>query len=433
MLAVIGALSLLAALGAGGWFLWKKDSVEHTIATDQAALDPFYTPPNPVPTDPGTLIRSEVMTNVNLTNATAHRVLYTSRNAANEPIAVGGMVFVPNSSPAPAKGRKVVAWAHPTLGQANQCAPSRSAMPLADTSGWLQQMLDRGWVVTATDYAGLGTPGPKTYLLGQQEAKDVVNSVRAARNLKETGAGKDWIVWGHSQGGHSSLWTAVLAQQIAPELNLLAVGAAAPAQQLKTIVDKQWNTDVGWVIGVEAVVSFQDHYSQFQITETLSDAGRSEIASLNTECVIVDAMRSALLSKFRGPFFREDLLQDPQWVMVAEQQTPPQPPKGMPLFLSEGTKDQVVIAGTNANLQNQWCQAGVNMAVQWLGGVGHMAVADASGPAFVEWADARFAGKPNDRNCMFPPAVAPIPEPVVNPEIQRQADDLLRKYPLPPL
>ncbi len=159
---MVGAVAIVLAIAGGGFVLFKKEQVEDRIASEQAALSPFYTAPNPIPTKPGTLIRTEVMSNVTLRNGTAHRVLYTSLDAANQPVAVGGMVFVPTVEPPAGKERKVVAWAHPTVGLADQCAPSRAASPLMDTDGWLGLMLDRGWVVTATDYYGLGTAGPKT-------------------------------------------------------------------------------------------------------------------------------------------------------------------------------------------------------------------------------------------------------------------------------
>ncbi len=257
--------------------------------------------------------------------------------------------------------------------------------------------------------------------------------MRAARALEGSAAGTEWTVWGHSQGGHSALWTAGLAAEIAPELKLLAVGAAAPAQQLLTIIEQQWETPVGWVIGTEAVVSFQDYYRQFQIMDTVSRSGRAQIETLNSECVRADAVRGELLDKLEGPFFGSNPLANPHWVMIAKQQTPPMPPRGMPMFMSEGTKDEVVLAGTNARMQQVWCAAGVDMTADWLGDVGHMAVANASGPAFVEWAADRFAGKPNRPNCSIPPASPPLPEPKLDPAVEAEAEALSRKYPLPPV
>ena len=90
-------------------------------------------------------------------------------------------------------------------------------------------MLRAGFVVTATDYSGLGTPGVERYLIGADEARDVLNSVRAARALTATGAGTRVAVYGHSQGGHAALWTGDVAPTYAPEFQIVGVAAAAPA------------------------------------------------------------------------------------------------------------------------------------------------------------------------------------------------------------
>ncbi len=85
--------------------------------------------------------------------------------------------------------------------------------------------------------------------------------MRALRNFEPSQAGKRWIVWGHSQGGHSALWTGKLAGKIAPELDLIAVGAAAPAAELMVIMQNQWNGTIGWVIGPETLASFKGSVS----------------------------------------------------------------------------------------------------------------------------------------------------------------------------
>ena len=94
-----------------------------------------------------------------------------------------GRVLFPAGA-APAGGRDVIAWAHPTSGVVPTCAPS--LMP--DTAGmiWgLSEMLARGYVVAATDYPGLGTPGVHPYLIGESEGRAVLDSVRAVRDLPD--------------------------------------------------------------------------------------------------------------------------------------------------------------------------------------------------------------------------------------------------------
>lgn len=142
----------------------------------------------------------------------------------------GGMLFVPTVR-APVVGRPVVAWAHPTRAPTN-VAPSSSSDPLLGMKPWLSMMIDNGWDVVATDYAGLGTPGHQEYLNGLSEAHDVVFSVEAARSFRPAMTSTKWAAWGHSYGGHAVLWTAALASKLAPSLSLVGVAAAAPVAEL---------------------------------------------------------------------------------------------------------------------------------------------------------------------------------------------------------
>ena len=147
---------------------------------------------------PGSIIRVWPLEGGGPGNSEAFRILYRSTGLNGEPIEVSGAIHFP-SSPAPAGGRHVIAWAHPTSGVVTACAPT--LMP--DNSGmiWgLPDMLAQGYVVVATDYPGLGTPGIHPYLIGISEARAVLDSVRAARALPNTGASNRFAVWGHSQG-----------------------------------------------------------------------------------------------------------------------------------------------------------------------------------------------------------------------------------------
>ena len=55
--------------------------------------------------------------------ARAYRILYRSTGLNGEPILVSGAIVFPVGPP-PASGRPVIAWAHPTTGVADKCAPS---------------------------------------------------------------------------------------------------------------------------------------------------------------------------------------------------------------------------------------------------------------------------------------------------------------------
>ena len=83
-------------------------------------------------------------------------------------------------------------------------------------------------------------------------------------------------------------------------------------------------------------------------------------------------------------------------------------PADMPVFVAQGTADEVVLPGPNALLQEQWCAAGSTLTMLWMGGIGHMAAATTAGPDVVPWIADRFAGRPAGRTCDTPPPVVPV-------------------------
>ena len=399
-------IALLGLLVMGVGVLVVRSLVQADQAdARQNSLTAFYTPPVPLPTKLGTVIRSEPL-GVTVPGATAYRILYVSQTADGTLAVSGGELFVP-TSPAPVGGRPVVAWAHGTVGQADRCAPSRAAGVLGDTDNWLNQMMTLGWVVVSTDYVGLGTPGTNNYLVAQDEARDVVNSVRAARAFPGTAAGRRWVVWGHSQGGHSSLWTGHFARTLAPELTLLGAAAAAPAANLVPIMAAQWATTIGWVIGPEVAVSWPGTHPGLPLEGVLSPAGLDHYRDLADECVTGAGEQGLVRDTFGQTFFASDPTTQQQWKAVAAAETVPPMPAAMPVFLAQGTADTVVLPGPNALLQEQWCAAGSTITVLWMGGVTHEKAATTAGPDAVTWIADRFAGRPAGRTCTTPPPVAP--------------------------
>ncbi len=217
--------------------------------------------------EPGTIIRVAPMPGLAVAG-TAHRVLYRSRGLSDEPIAVSGVVIVPSGLP-PEGGRDVIAWGHPTTGVVQACAPSQRAQMIVGIPG-LADMLARGYLVAATDYPGLGTPGPHPYLIGMSEGRAVLDAVRAARALSEANAGRRFAVWGHSQGGHAALYAGELARSYAPELDLRGVAAAAPATFLADLVDRDLGTAKGRILGAMALYYIVRSYSAIRWTASWS-------------------------------------------------------------------------------------------------------------------------------------------------------------------
>lgn len=408
-LRVVGLLTVIALLGvvvAGVGYSVGQSMKSHRF---QSTIADFYDLEGlDASAAPGTILRAEPYDYV-MDGGQGQRILYATRAPDGNPLIASGLVFTPDS-PA-GLTPPVVAWAHPTLGQGDPCAPSRQPPNKGpqDTTIWMSQMLKRGFIVTATDFTGLGTSEPKSYLVGGQEARDIVYSVVAARNLVDQKASKDYVVFGHSAGGHAALWAGELAAEIEPDLRLKGVAVAAPATELKPIVDKQWDTAVGWVIGPEAAEGWSAYYPDLVVDPLLTASGRAQQSNLETACLMDAGIQGLWSEAGKVNYFRVNPITNPTWAEVIRKETP-RPFTGTPILLAQGTADEVVLGGSNALMQQKWCAAGSDLQTIWMGGVKHSPAAIVIGPTVVNWAAERFAGKPQPNNCQDPPVVPPLPE-----------------------
>lgn len=126
----------------------------------------------------------------------AYRIRYYSTDLQGRRREVTGAVMIPDG-PAPAGGRDIIAWAHGNSGVAESCAPSASPDLYHSIAG-LDAMLQRGYVVVAADYAGLGSTGPHPFLVGESAGRTVIDAVRAARQLPAAATTNRYAVWGES-------------------------------------------------------------------------------------------------------------------------------------------------------------------------------------------------------------------------------------------
>jgi pimeloyl-ACP methyl ester carboxylesterase len=348
---------------------------------------------------PGTIIRSEPMLFAP-SGAQAYRVLYRSTGLRGEPIAVSGVIIVPPGA-APAGGRPIVAWAHPTTGVVPHCAPSLALFVFQQMAG-LRQLIEQGAVVAATDYPGLGTAGPHPYLVGDSEARAVIDSVRAARNIAGADGGSDFAVWGHSQGGQASLYTGLIARSYAPELHLVGVAAAAPATSLVTLMGDDFKTSGGKNLTAMTLWSWSRVFGA-PIDKVVLPEAMPTVDRLADECIesIFDIMERRQTEKPLEQHFLSvpNIATVEPWHTLAAHNTPGPLPASIPLFLAQGTTDTIVAPNvTRAYMQRQ-CRAGGKVTMMWVPGVGHGFVARDSANTAVAWMMDRFAGRPANSDC----------------------------------
>jgi len=338
------------------------------------------------------------------------RVVYRTTTSTGAPAVSSGTVYAP-TTPAPSGKRLVVAWAHPTIGTGKGCAPSRAADPAAAIPG-LSEMLAKGWVVTSTDYTGLGSPGVLPYLVGRGEARNVIDSVRAADELAGTEAGTTYAVWGHSQGGHASLFTADVARTYAPGLHLAGVAGAAPAAEFSSLFSLSWQSSASWIIGSEVIDLWPRFYPELTAAKVATPLAIANAQQLGSICITAD--QNTLLQAFgpylAKPFFSVDPTSVPSWRAEFEVNTP-SAPAGVPVFVAQGLQDTVVLPSTTVQLQEQWCAKGTKIDVVWYPTASHLTIPALSASDAVAWLAGRFAGDPAPSTCQSTSPVAPATNP----------------------
>ena len=332
-------------------------------------------------------------------NAKAYRVLYRSTGLNGEPIPVSGAIIIPEGE-APRGGRPVIAWAHPTTGVVNRCAPT--LLPdLSGTIAGLEDMIARGYVVAATDYPGLGTPGIHPYLIGRSEGLSVLDSVRAARQLPDAKAQRRFAVWGHSQGGHAALFTGELAAEYAPELELVGVAAAAPATYLELLFDADRTTASGKTLTAMALLSWSNVFD-IPLDSILKPGTRRAFDHLARDCIqsIKDLLNLEQdTGQLRTNFLSKNPAKSEPWAGIMRRNSPGNSPAGAPVFIAQGTADTIVRPPITRRFANHLCRQGTRVHMIWLEGVSHDYAGYDSAVSAVRWMSDRFAGRPAPSNC----------------------------------
>jgi len=349
---------------------------------------------------PGSIIRVWPLVGGGPGAGDAFRILYRSTGLNGQPIAVSGAIYIPAGAP-PAGGRNVIAWAHPTTGVVEACAPS--LMP--DNAGmiWgLADMLAKGYVVVATDYPGLGTPGIHPYLIGVSEGRSVLDSVRAARALPRSGASNRFVVWGHSQGGHASLYTGELAASYAPELKLFGVAAAAPATYLVELFDADKSTSTGKELTAMTIYSWSKLYNK-PASSLVEPGAMGAFEAMAHDCIesvpefkaITDAEKPLQQQKF----LKADPTETEPWRGIMLRNTPGQAPAGAPVFIVQGTADTTVRPTITKQFGEHLCKQGTRVSFMLMKGVSHTFAAKNSVRQALAWMGDRFRGLPAPSDC----------------------------------
>ncbi len=400
------ALTLAATAMVGATAVGASTATSAAGAKDvpaPAGLPAFYSVPQPLQGKPGTLLKSAKVDAPDL-HGTVHRVMYLSKTLDGKPVAVTGLVAVP-AGPAPKGGFPVVTWAHGTNGMADQCAPSLK--PNAN-SAVANLLLDQGWIIASTDYRGEGTPGLMPYIAGETEARDTIDIVRAADHLPAAHASKDYLVWGHSQGGHSAMFAHHFAESYAPELRVKGVVAGAPPSQFNLLYTFLKSSPFRYYLlmaGGGLNAAYGDKAAP--LDKIFTPAGIAALADLDTGCSgdLSDKYGTADIATFTTG----DPFAVPAWAKLFTENDPESftKPTKTPLLMIQGGNDEQIPVASTKLLADHLCGIGQGLERWIYPGASHAGVISVSTPDMIEWMAQRFAGD-GDPGSITPSAVPGI-------------------------
>lgn len=354
-----------------------------------------------VPEQPGALVRAEGFTRKVPDGARGWRILYSTSRGGGRPVLASALVLAPKAkSDAP---RRVIAWAHGTTGIVAGCAPSMMPDPFQHTPA-LREAIAQGWVIVATDYIGLGAEGVHPYLIGEGEARSVLDAVRAARHIEGLSLADETVVWGHSQGGHAALWTGLLAPRLAPDVRILGVAALAPATDLPALLRQAQHSTAGRLVSSYIVSAYSATYPDVSFDGVVREEAARLVHDVARRCMSGPRalVTAAEVSMFETPIFQfDDPAQGGAFGDRLRQNTL-QGPLPVPVWIAQGGQDKLVLPHIQDVYVQRQCEAGQVLSYGQYADRDHLSLVAADSPAakdLVAWTVQRFNAAPAANDC----------------------------------
>ncbi len=361
----------------------------------------YYDTPHLTGRDAGELLRAEPMTAYLTAGvplpARAWRMLYRSTSATGEPRAVSGTLLLP-------RGRRsssfpLVGFAIGTHGMGDNAAPSRLlARGLDYEAASIALVLARGWAVAITDYEGLGTPGDHPYVVGRALGPNVLDSMRAARQLRPDQLPADGpaAVIGYSEGGHAAGWAGQLQPTYAPDIPLTGLVCGAPPADPLAGGQSLDGSIFSFFAGY-GLIGYAAAYPELELEGVLTPRGRQITRRLRDSSVLAAAIRGphgASGAEMTSP----NVLDHPQWrARFIENRLGSIAPEA-PTLIHHSPFDRVVRYSQGTTLWREWKALGADVSLRPTREALDHATGGLVGTRIgTAWLARRFAGRPSRR------------------------------------
>ncbi|GAA0601900.1 lipase family protein [Kutzneria viridogrisea] len=361
--------------------------------------DAFYVPPSPLPNgSPGDVVRwRQINVGFPRPAVKAWQVMYLSTDALGQPDVVTGTVMVPQGAD-PAKA-PIASFAAGTEGPAFRCAPSNMiAIGALYEQPGVNDLLNSGFAVALTDYEGYRPTSRTTYVTGQSEGHAVIDVVRAASRLTETGlSDKAKVVFrGYSQGGGAAMWAGQQQPTYAPELNLVGIAAGGvPADLVQVALSLDGHKGFGLL--AYSLIGLDNAYPDLKLDSYLTDTGRTEFAKLQQTSCTLELLLNYKDKKLQDYTTSSPVLTPPWLARVGENKLGGTPPK-VPVFEYHATGDDLVDYSQAAALHATYCKAGANITWKTYQ-TDHITLVYTGNADVLQFLKDRIAGTPATSNC----------------------------------
>ncbi|MEY4765651.1 MAG: hypothetical protein RI907_2324, partial [Pseudomonadota bacterium] len=307
----VGAAS--SAVTAQTMFPTAKASVVPTA-------DAFYAPPSAASLEavaPGTVLRYRATPNTTYASTvnSAYQLMFRTTDGHGAAVAAVTTLLIPTA--APATGRKLLSYQAFYDSLSLDCSPSALVMTgKLFEKGNVNTALKAGVLVVFTDYEGLQSQ----WIAGMNTAHTVLDGIRAAQRFSKSGLSETSPVamMGYSGGGHATAWANEVANEYAPELNI--VGAALGGVPVNPInVAKKVDGTLFSPVYFGAVVGLSRAFPEIDPDKYASAAGKAMITDMGKRCLLgtLSGQPDMLIPKYmfqKGSKF----LQDPNFLDLPE-------------------------------------------------------------------------------------------------------------------
>lgn len=347
----------------------------------------------------GTIVDSEPLTDLPSTVENqvgeARRAVYRSISATTGlSTEVSGTFFLPKGD-APPDGWPVIAFAHGTTGLTTDCGPSvrPDLLGYASAMGFLASA---GYAVAFTDFEGLGHADRHPYLEPRTAGFNVIDSVRALRQLFPD-VSVNWMAFGGSQGGQASWAANEYAIDYGKGLTIVGSVALAPAADMTGLA----TAARGGRLTPDQIALMPLVIAGLEVTTpglVESDYLRGAAAEDKQSLMSCTADKTGIFPRLDADQVRPidqratDRLQE-----LLRSYALPQRTLTAPMLVVNGSADPLVLPEWVASAVSRACALGGTVQHRVVDGGGHTDVE--LGTDDYQWVKDRFSGKTAPSNC----------------------------------